>query len=110
MRDFMAAVPWEKQGQVLAYLRSGYILGYPMGGDLPDWFDNSQRANPVIEGRQVGGATPMTDGIWFWPAGLISFIEKYNVRVPQEFIEHAAASGWCVDREAVSRGSYEYDY
>jgi hypothetical protein len=106
----MASVPWDKQDQVLAYLRAGYILGYPMGADLPDCFDSTQRANPTLEGRHVGGATPMTDGTWLWPAGLIYFIEKYNVRVPQEFVEHAAASGWRVDREAVGRGSYEYDY
>jgi hypothetical protein len=110
MREFMAPQPWEMQDKVLAYLRSGCILAHVMGADLPDWFDPSRRANPIIDGQLEGGVTPMTDGTWFWPAGLIYFIEKYNVRVPQEFIEHAAASGWRVDREAVSRGSYEYDY
>ena len=44
------------------------------------------------------------------PAGLIHFVEKYNVRLPREFVDHAAKSGWCVDREAVARGIYDYDY
>jgi hypothetical protein len=110
MRQFMAAEPWEHQAEVLSYLRSGYVLGIPMSADLPDWFDSSERANPMIDGRREGGVTPMTDGVWFWPAGLIHFIEKYNVCVPQEFIDHAASQGWRVNRALVSQGSYEYDY
>ena len=55
MREFMSPEPWEYQADVLAYLRSGYILGLPMGADLPDWFDASDRANPLIEGHREGG-------------------------------------------------------
>jgi hypothetical protein len=36
--------------------------------------------------------------------------QLYNLRLPQEFIEHAAATGWRVDRQAVARGLYEYHY
>jgi hypothetical protein len=110
MRELMAAEPGEHQVEVVEYLRSGYIVGVVMSADLPDWFDPRCRANPIINGRVEGGVTPMTDGVWLWPAGLIYFIEKYNVRVPQEFIDHAASSGWHIDKEAVSRGSYDYDY
>jgi hypothetical protein len=81
-----------------------------MGADLPDWFDPSQRANPMIDGGRLGGVTPMTDGVWFWPAALIYFIEKYNVRVPSEFLDHSASQGWRVNKDQVSRGSYAYDY
>jgi hypothetical protein len=110
MREFMAASPWDEQERVLDYLRSGQILAVPMGADLPDWFDRPARANPEIAGRRVGGVTPMTDGVWFWPAGLIYFIEKYNVMVPREFVEHAARQSWRVDEEAVRSGAYDYDY
>jgi hypothetical protein len=110
LRTLMGAELWEYQAEVLEYLRSGHILGYLMGGGLPDWFDPTCRANPIINGRVRDGATPMTDGVWLWPAGLIYFIEKYNVRVPQEFIEYAANHGWRVDRELVAQGVYDYDY
>src|SRR5947207_8776748 len=82
MRDCMAAQPWACQDQVIAYLCSGHILGYPMGADLADWFDPPNKANPILDDRRVGGVTPMTDGVWFWPAGLIHFIDKYHVPVP----------------------------
>lgn len=106
----MAPQPWVDQDKVIAYLRSGVILGYPLGADLLDWFNRPQRANPVIEGQTLGGTTPMTDGLWFWPAGLIHFIEKYNVRVADEFVEHAAHQGWSVQKEAVPRHTYDFSY
>jgi|ERR1043165_2898221 hypothetical protein len=110
MREFVTAEPWPNQDNVLEYLRSGHILGYPMGADLADWIDPVSRANPIIEGRRLGGVTPMTDGVWFWPAGLIYFIEKYHVVVPAEFIEHAATNNWHVDKELVRQGIYDYEY
>jgi hypothetical protein len=110
MREFTSPQPWEHQQRVLEYLRSGHILAYPMGGDLPDWFDRGKRANPVIGGRPEGCVTPLTDGVWFWPAGLIYFIEQYNVRLPQEFIDHAARANWQIDKGAVAAGQYDYDY
>ena len=110
MREWLAPEPWKDQDQVLNYLRSGLILAYPMGADLPDWFDRPNRANPLIEERRLGGTTPLTDGEWFWYAGLIYFIEKYNVRVPSEFMDHAAARGWLVNREAVPHCRYDFSY
>jgi hypothetical protein len=110
MRENASSQPWEHQQQVLDYLRSGHVLAYPMGADLPDWFDGTKRANPKIAGRIEGGATPLTDGVWFWPAGLIYFVEHYNVRLPQEFIDHAAQHSWQINKETVGRGEYDYDY
>jgi len=110
MRQFMAARPWVNQAQVVDYLRSGCVLAIPMGGDLGDYFDPANKANPMIDGRCVGGITPLTDGVWFWPAGLIHFVDKYNVALPREFIDHAVRNGWRVDQTAVRQGMYDYDY
>jgi hypothetical protein len=81
-----------------------------MSADLPDRFDPPNKANPCIEGKSLGGLTPMTDGTWFWPAGLIHFIEKYNVTVARAFVEHAVRNRWWVEVEKVRQGSYDYDY
>jgi hypothetical protein len=110
MREFMAAQPWEDQDKVLAYLRSGLILGVTMGADLTDWFDRPNKANPVVAGQRRGGVTEMTDGIWFWYAGLIHFIQKYNVRVPEEFVHHAAQHGWQVDKTTIPPARYDCSY
>src|SRR5262245_43193301 len=110
MRESMSDRPWEYQARVLEYLRSGLVLGVTMGADLTDWFDPPARANPLIDGERRGGVTEMTDGVWFWYAGLIHFVEKYNVRVPAAFVEHAARHGWRVDREAIPVARYEFSY
>ena len=89
MREFVAEQPWPDQEKILDYLRSGHVLGLTMGADLTDWLDRPHKANPLIGGQREGGTTPMTDGVWFRYAGLIHFIEKYNLRVPQEFIDRA---------------------
>jgi hypothetical protein len=110
MCEFMSPQPREDQAKALAYLRSGVILGVTMGADLTDRFDYPNKANPVIDGRAVGGTTEMTDGEWFWFAGLIHFVEKYNVRLPEEFLRHAGAHGWRVAKEAVPAANYTYSY
>jgi hypothetical protein len=81
-----------------------------MGADLTDWLDRSRKANPVIDGRAEGGTTEMTDGTWFWYAGLIYFIERYNLRVPEEFVQHAARNNWHVDRERIPPTLYDCSY
>jgi hypothetical protein len=110
MRNFLVEGPWPHQEQVLAYLRSGLILGVTMGADLTDWLDPSHKANPVIDGRPEGRTTERTDGTWFWYAGLIYFIERYNLSVPEEFIQHAARAGWRVDRERIPPAVYDCSY
>jgi hypothetical protein len=110
MREFTSPQPWENQEDVLRYLRSGLVLGVNMGADLTDWFDPPRKANPLIEGQRRGGVTEMTDGVWFWYAGLIHFIETYNVRVPAPFVAHAAQHHWRVDKERIPMARYEFSY
>jgi hypothetical protein len=110
MRDFIAERPRPMQDKVLEYLRSGRVVSLVMGGDLTDWLDRPYKANPHINGRREGGVTPLTDGVWFWPAGLIHFIEKYNLPVPQEFVEHAARQNWQVNVELDSNCRYDWSY
>jgi hypothetical protein len=34
------------------------------------------------------GGTELTDGVWYWPVGLAHYVEKHNVKLPDEFIEY----------------------
>jgi hypothetical protein len=110
MREFMGERPQENQDKLLEYLRSGHVLALPMGASLTDWFDRPHKANPLIDGRIVGGVTPLGDGVWFWPAGLIHFVEKYNVRLPDEFTRFAAEQDWRVTRPLDEQCRYTYSY
>lgn len=108
MREAMAPEPWPHQDDLLRYLRSGYVIAVVMGGGMRDGFDRGQSTCPMINGRLVDGMTSMTDGVWVWCAGLIYFIEKYNVRVDPEFVAHARSKGWAVDHSEI--GPYQYDF
>ena len=110
LREFVAERPWPDQDNVIYYLRSGYIYAIPIGGGARDHLDPSQRANPEIDGRMVAACTEMTDGEWYWPAALIYYVEKYNLRLPAEFVAHAAQHGWRVNKEAVPPAHYECSY
>jgi hypothetical protein len=110
MRDSISDSPWPLQQELLQYPRSGQTLGVTMGADLSDWLDRSRKANPIIEGRVEGGTTEMTDGTWFWYAGLIWFVEHYNLHVSDEFIRHAARNHWRVDRDRIPAAVYDCSY
>lgn len=110
MTTGMASTPQAHQEKILQYLSSGHIIGYPMGAGLVDWFDKTSKANVCIQGKWMGGTTPMSDGIWFWYAGLIHFVEKYNVAVCQEFVEHAASQDWRIPQLQVRPQELAYSY
>lgn len=38
----------------------------------------------------------LTDGEWLWPAELEYYVARYDVGVPDLFVEHMAANGWTV--------------
>ena len=45
------------------------------------------RQEPV-EGVNNMGSAEFTDGVWAWPAGLVHYVLKHDVRLPEEFISH----------------------
>lgn len=110
MREFIADHPREYQMEILRYLRSGLIFAFPMGGNTRDIFDRSTYAITIIDGKPEVCAVELTDGEWFWYAGLIYYVEKYNVKLPDEFIERAKRHGWMVDRSAIPQANFEPDY
>ncbi|MGL4551470.1 MAG: hypothetical protein ACRC33_09810, partial [Gemmataceae bacterium] len=56
------------------------------------------------------GLTEMTDGVFLWHAGLIHFVERYNLAASAEFLDHARGQGWAVRREQIPAARYEVDY
>jgi hypothetical protein len=51
----------------------------------------------VMDGEgPVGTASILTDGEWAWPDDLAAYVEKYHVRLPDEFVQHARANQWLI--------------
>jgi hypothetical protein len=79
--------------------------GDPNEGDLTSYL--SAGATLATTGRMtkdvlVDDSTPvaplatLTDGVWIWPAYLAYYVRRYHVRVPDDFVVHAASRGWNV--------------
>lgn len=42
------------------------------------------------------GRCEMIDGAWYWPEGLHHYVDRYHVRLPDEFVEHVRANNYVV--------------
>jgi len=78
--------PLDERQRVAAYLRAGTSLGGYCGyswcrfpGGPPD---------------DEMGSADLTDGDWVWPEGLAVYVERYAVRLPEDFLRAVAARGY----------------
>ncbi|MFJ1750930.1 hypothetical protein ACIOJD_32530 [Streptomyces sp. NPDC088116] len=63
---------------LVGYLESGYPV-----------FDVMELTTDVIGGAfsVPGGSSLLTDGEYVWPVDLASYVEKYHIALPQDFLE-----------------------
>ncbi|MGH7611090.1 MAG: hypothetical protein ACREN4_03640 [Candidatus Dormibacteria bacterium] len=74
---------------------------------------HSERCYDILSSRQedLGPLMVQSDGEWAWPSDIAYFVEKYQVGMPSEFIEHAERSGWSareLDDQAVESAGHEF--
>jgi hypothetical protein len=80
------ALPLPMRSLAAGYLRNGYRVVESLGALADDMVD------PSI--RKIGRKAVFTDGTWCWPYVLAYYVEKYGVRLPQEFVEFMVANSW----------------
>lgn len=73
----------ERRAAVLAYLRAGREL---------ERFPESSFCRFAC-GVEHTGAGDCTDGRWVWPEGLLHYVERHDVQLPEPFVAHAVAHG-----------------
>jgi hypothetical protein len=66
--------------KIASYLRKGAVQDAQLGWAICRFADGPH-------GREMG-CKDLTDGIWVWPEGLAVYVERYNVKLPEEFIHH----------------------
>lgn len=71
----------ESRERLIAYLRNAVRLAPYLGYSYCRF-----RGGPP---DSLMGDAEMTDGVWVWPEGLVIYVEKYGVRLPEEFLTHA---------------------
>lgn len=42
----------------------------------------------------AGTGSSCTDGIWLWPDDLVYYVRKYNIALPDDFLNTMKASDW----------------
>ncbi|MEU9375945.1 hypothetical protein AB0D94_19455 [Streptomyces sp. NPDC048255] len=81
--------PYPK-AEVKRYLDSGHPV-----------FDIMELTIDVIGGafRVPGGSSLLSDGRFVWRVDLAAYVERYNLELPAEFVEHAGSHGFSMPAE-----------
>jgi hypothetical protein len=79
---------WEPgdRDKIIAYLKGGLPIAHYLGY-------SSCRFKCGIDEHELGSAD-LSDGEWVWPEGLFHYVEKHNVKLPDEFVARMRAKGW----------------
>ncbi len=71
----------EERYKIARYLHSGPILWELMG------YSHCRFPDDGLPDEKMG-CTEKTDGVWIWPEALPIYIERYSVRLPEDFLNH----------------------
>ncbi len=81
LKDLIGAENKEKQ-RIVSYLRNGKVIS-AAPGIMKD----------ILTGERTGREMLVySDGQYAWKSDLIYYVEKYDMRLPSEFIDHILAS------------------
>lgn len=77
MKDFFEKKPYEGQKEIVEYLKAGRKT-FAAAGLFKDFYT----------GEYKSANYAMTDETFTWMSSLIYYVERYNLRLPQEFENH----------------------
>ena len=68
-----------QKNEIIDYLTNGEIIAAAAG-----------RAKDILTGERIQGEwLTYTDGVYHWDTALIYYVENYNLKLPDEFLDHA---------------------
>ena len=86
MTEAVSGEQWPGEADVVRYLGSGVPV-----------LDVMEMSRDVLDGSRVGATgSLLTDGSWYWREDLAHYVSKYHLRLPAEFIDHAARRAYTV--------------
>lgn len=83
---------------VVDYLHGGLVTTYWMG-----------YSTCRICGLERNGTSDLSDGTYLWPEGLAHYVEAHNVRLPNEFVEHATSRFRSITHAAAAANNGDFD-
>jgi hypothetical protein len=90
LRESINSFPQENEDKTAKYLKNG-VLFIACFGVTHDILDESSdfTTEPHI----------LTDGTWAWFNELSYYVEKYHVKLPDDFLVHMESSNWLIPSE-----------
>ena len=81
LRELISDVPFENKENVLHHMKNAQVTAAAAGV-----------FRDILTGEVIPAeALCLTDGEYYWRSDIAYYVERYNMRLPQEFIEHAVA-------------------
>ena len=75
IQDYLEDGPYPNQHKIFHFLKSGKIE-----------FARMSRVKDIFTGERIPDEVlVMSDGDYYWPNYLARYVEKYNLRMPEEF-------------------------
>jgi hypothetical protein len=99
---------WEatRLSSIVAYLRSGVRINRELG------YSYCRFKNGPPDYQM--GDSDLTDGVWVWPQGLPIYVERFHVRLPDEFIRHMEKNSFTVpgglDSQKLEMESVDFEF
>ena len=78
IRNHLMNEPYEEKEKIIEYMKKGHVH-----------MVNGSRMKDVFTGEPIKGEMLfMDDGKYSWTSKLIYYVDKYNLELPEDFIDH----------------------
>lgn len=77
--------PQENEAMILKYLQSGTQV-VAVAGLATDLLS--------LGGDIIGPPNEFSDGVWSWTSDVIYYVERYHIRLADDFIAHMKRNNW----------------
>lgn len=82
--------PVDDKALICSYLRNGYVMAAC-----------SDVVNDVVSpgNGAIGSPDDLTDGFWLWPGDLVYYVEKYDLKLDDDFVDYMKSHSWSVPQD-----------
>jgi hypothetical protein len=93
LKDLVGKFSGPHLAEAIKYLKSGHLLVVAPGISR-DYLSGDQKI--------IGSMAILTDGVYAWPKDIAYYIEKYQIGMSNEFLEHMKGQKWVVPSVDIS--------
>jgi hypothetical protein len=100
IRESVSSTPHPDKERIVNYLRNGWVfLSQLFEGSVGTEHDSEVEmcVDMLSDNKEkICPLRQLTDGVWAWPNDLGYYVYKYDVALPDEFVDHMSKNNWSV--------------